>query len=678
MAEEATCTAKVDFFAAAAAAVEKKKSSSAHERAKRSERPSKKGGEGEADGAGAVKPEKKKRADPLATKLLKKWKRKGSNKSTFFVATKDERRLRCQLCGKEVGTKSDTIKKHIAGQKHQELQAKKVEAAKTQPKLEELERLKQEREEAGRRRDRDAVGTAHRRRILATLIEHGIPPGRLYGDLKELLEEAREFRISIGYPQDLVRDHLPALIADHDKKLRGALKGKLVSFFADASPRFAEAFVVGVRWCEVDFTIRQEVVDFQLFSQPLTGNDYTGLVMKAFETVGIPRENVLAGLTDRAATNGVLARNLEPVLPRYIHSYCMAHAMDGLCKVFACATLDKFFLGWNKTFGKSGAARRVFRELTGENFVRKHKIRWGSMFDQVVQVCRVYGKIGDVVAAVRKEGYSPKGSAKLAGAVEGNLSNESHLAMELAVFRDVGKHFREANLLFQGDGFLAPFVYNKILSLNAVFSGIGSGRAAQELPSVAAIITAAANPKKDVMWVEAKNVLTPAWTKYNSLFNAGVEDGEAKVSFLPMMRLFRFAQLFHPRFSQVWINRTEKPLSLAVELALPDLKRLLGDLLCQDMMAEWQELLNLYADLREATNLSPAELLYFWSANRNKVPAWAHAARIFCLLLPSSGAAERAFSIWRTSVGDQQTVTLEDRQKVTMQVKFSNMISPGK
>jgi hypothetical protein len=124
----------------------------------------------------------------------------------------------------------------------------------------------------------------------------------------------------------------------------------------------------------------------------------------------------------------------------------------------------------------------MFRELTGEKFVRKHKIRWGSMFDQVVQVCRVYGKIGAVVAAVRKEGYSPKGTAKLVEAVEGNLSNESHLALELAVFRDVGKHFREANLLFQGDGFLARCVHQDPVIERCVFwnwLGAGCSRASQ-------------------------------------------------------------------------------------------------------------------------------------------------------------------------------------------------------
>ncbi len=283
--EASSVPPEVDFIARVAAAAEKKKSQKTHDRAKRSERPSlKEGVTGEAEGA--VKPEKKKKTDPLAEKLLKKWKRKGNDMSTFFVAADDQRRLRCQLCGTEIATKRDTVKAHVVGKKHQDLQAKKVEEAEMQPKLEELERLKKEREEAGRRRERDAVGTAHRRRVLKMLIKHGIPPGRLYDDLKELLEEPREFRISLGYPQDLVRDHLPALIEDHDKQLRGVLKGKLVSYFADASPRFAEAFVVGVRWCEEDFTIRQEVVDFQLFDQPLTGNDYTGLVMKAFELVG--------------------------------------------------------------------------------------------------------------------------------------------------------------------------------------------------------------------------------------------------------------------------------------------------------------------------------------------------------------------------------------------------------
>jgi hypothetical protein len=50
---------------------------------------------------------------------------------------------------------------------------------------------------------------------------------------------------------------------------------------------------------------------------------------------------------------------------------------------------------------------------------------------------------------------------------------------------------------------------------------------------VAAIITAARNPNKDLMWTEAKAVLEPPYNKYNNLFNKGVNDGEAKVSAFP-------------------------------------------------------------------------------------------------------------------------------------------------
>jgi hypothetical protein len=118
-------------------------------------------------------------------------------------------------------------------------------------------------------------------------------------------------------------------------------------------------------------------------------------------------------------------------------------------------------------------------------------------------------------------------------------------------------------------------------------------------------------------------------------------------------------------------------LNLAEEMKLEDLRRVLGAQLCDDMVVEFPSLLVLYASLQDATSLNPEELLAFWSRNAHHVPAWACAARIFCLIQPSSAAAERAFSVWRTSVDDQQVVTLEDRQKLTMQIKFSNTISPG-
>jgi hypothetical protein len=99
--------------------------------------------------------------------------------------------------------KSDTIEDHVKSKKHQEKQKKAAEAVKTQPRLNELEELKKAREEAVRQSERNLRGKEHRRRVLMMLLRHGIPPGRLYGDLKELLEEAREFRISVGYPEDL-------------------------------------------------------------------------------------------------------------------------------------------------------------------------------------------------------------------------------------------------------------------------------------------------------------------------------------------------------------------------------------------------------------------------------------------------------------------------------------------
>ncbi len=590
--------------------------------------------------------------------------------------TTDPRKLQCKLCGNEFATKSDTVEGHLKSQRHSDGLRKEEEKAKSQPKIEDLPKIREEKKEEAVRRERDIVASAHRRRVLVMCMQHGISPECLHSDLKELLEEERPFRIALGHQTDLVRAHLPTLIDEHMRGLRTTLTGKLVAYFADASPRFDEAFVVGVRWCEANFVIRQEVVDFRLFQEPLTGKDYSCLVLSGLESVGIGRDSVIAGLTDRAATNGVLAQTLASTMPRYLHSFCMAHAMDSLLKKFACPVLKNFLLAWNKTFGKSSSARYVFKRVTQENFVRTHQIRWGATYDQVVQVSRIYGKLQQIVDEMASSGYALKGVVKLKAATHGYLSNESDLALELATFRDAGRHFRELNLLFQGDGFLSPFVYGKIMDVNATFNSIQSGRAAQNLPSVAAVIAAATRLSKENMWVDAKKILNPAWVELNGLFNKGELRGEAKVSFLPMMKLFRFAQLFHPRFCQLWINRVERPLSLDEELANTDLRRVLGAGLCDRLKTEFASLAVLYADFTEATNLNPAELLTFWSEKSSTVPAWAEAARVFVLLQPSSAAAERAFSVWRTRVSELQTTMLEDRQKLTMQLNCSTTISP--
>jgi hypothetical protein len=60
---------------------------------------------------------------------------------------------------------------------------------------------------------------------------------------------------------------------------------------------------------------------------------------------------------------------------------------------------------------------------------------------------------------------------------------------------------------------------------------------------------------------------------------------------------------------------------------------------------------------------------------RDKVPAWRSDFHFASAVKCCRGAS---FSIRRTSVDDQQTSTLEDRQKLTIQVKVGNTISPEK
>jgi hypothetical protein len=470
-----------------------------------------------------------------------------------------------------------------------------------------------------------------------------------------------------------VKDHLGTLIEQHLHWLRGEIRGQKLTVICDASPRFAEAFVVVVRWVTDEFIIRQEIGDFQLFDSPLCGKDYTSLVLNTVEALGSNRKMIVSGATDRASTNGVLASGLEGCIPNYQHSWCMAHVFDGLGKELKCLSLFAFLKVWNKTFSKSPGARGVFYGLAKEAWKRKHKIRWGSTFDQVLQIQRLWASIPRLIALLKMEKVAVKQTLKLAELFESNQSVHSDLSLQVNLYADVVRRFREANLLIQGDGFLAPFANDCLTKILEMFNGISDNRMAQTLPNVAAAISAAPvgqNPA--VLWANVRTIINPAYLKFKALFLDCSVDGEAKVSFAKPKLLFRFAQLFHPTFTTRWINRASNRLNIQEQFGVEGVIAVLGELV-PGMMDEFPRLLEDYATEMSFGRpaMSPDELQAFWKARRTKFPSWFAGARRFALICPSSCAAERAFSVWRTLIGDLETQALEDRQKYSVQKGYS-------
>jgi hypothetical protein len=554
--------------------------------------------------------EKEGKSKNKAKKLLNRMSVEAEYKNALVVleaATYDPDRVHCTLCRNDFQAKRDTLIDHLKRKKHVRLALPSTAVSPSgQQTVASMFGFKEE-----------AVNPAlmHRCRVVKVFLQSGISVDKIEGELKNLLEEARPQALSLGHYSNLVRDHLPSLVLDHSEWLASVLKGKKLCLIADASPRFAEGFVVVTRWIEHDFSIRQEILDFKLFDSPLKGLDYVHCVLEAIDSAQIKRVNVATGATDRAATNGVLASNLISFIPKYQHSWCLAHVFDGLGKQLACPTLMLFLKCWSKVFSKSPGARDIFHSLAKEAWTRKHRIRWGSAYDQVLQVQRFWPQLGVLVANLKLAKVAEEGTKKLALLLADQTTTYCDLALELNMYADVVRRFREANLLLQGDGFLAPFVNETLGKVLEMFNGIADHRLVQTLPNVAVcIMNAPEHVNRPALWSKVKQMINPAYSKFRAIFLDVALDGEAKVSFAKPKVLFRFAQLFHPHVAVKWMNRPgDQTLVISTQFKVPEVVEILGSELITRMESEWRSLVEEYGSFLSngPPFLNPAELREF-------------------------------------------------------------------
>ena len=64
--------------------------------------------------------------------------------------------------------------------------------------------------------------------------------------------------------------------------------------------------------------------------------------------------------------------------------------------------------------------------------------------------------------------------------------------------------------------------------------------------------------------------------------------------------------------------------------------------------------------------------LTWWKIHENDLPLWAKACKMVLLVQPSSGAAERVFSILEASFSKQQCKSLEDYVELSVMIQYNN------
>jgi len=217
------------------------------------------------------------------------------------------------------------------------------------------------------------------------------------------------------------------------------------------------------------------------------------------------------------------------------------------------------------------------------------------------------------------------------------------LLVEMAVYCDAGKTLCELTYTLEGDGLLLHLAYDALIRVQEHLHEIVAGRAG--LQNTAAVATRLAAPgdrqEQGRLFQHALKCIQPAGAYLDKLLSTHL---------LQTMQVLKAARLVSPAF--VWRTR---PTAADVDA--------LRAFACVDQgdICQMQEELAQYTRLVLETNEEVRQDIQQWfQAHQVALPGWARMAKRVFTMQPSSAAAERVFSRFNNTFGDQQTAALED------------------
>ena len=293
--------------------------------------------------------------------------------------------------------------------------------------------------------------------------------------------------------------------------------------------------------------------------------------------------------------------------------------------------------------------------------------RWNAKQAQAEQVATHFAQVPAVVAAIKKQGLCKETLPNLEQSLQGHLLVGSDLQLELAARMDAGAPFAKITKQLEGSGFLAPFVVYYTMELRQIVSSVVLAQDADgALPNVAALLRKLPDHmNKRAKWGQVKALLKPGFDYgWKVMGGGGVDEEGGKYS----MDIFKFAQLFHPSQSNALLVESGR-IDFEDLTALPDVQRFLGDALCRELVGDADKLMKCHRAHLDKW-LNPEELLQYWKEHQSEMGSWAGAARKVALLLPNSCLAERAGSIVRSRISDQQGAMLDETFETYCRLAF--------
>ena len=548
-------------------------------------------------------------------------------------------KLFCTACREELALKLSIIRGHIASSKHttgkDRLHSRKAQERDIAMSLETYNSEVHARGETLPESHR-----VYRVKALMTFLRAGVPLNKIE-HFRPLLEE---HAYSLG-GRRAISDLIPFVLQSERTKLKEEITGREVSVIFDGTTHLGEAMAVVLRFVNTEWQIEQRLVRLMLLSKSMTGEEIARELIVVLSTgLGIGPEMLIAAMRDRAAVNGAAMRTVKVLYPNVLDVGCFSHTIDNAGRHFSTPILDEFMRCWLALFSHSPKARLLWKARTGRSMRSHSSTRWWSKWEVMEQLLVSFGDVKAFLDDNQDIGLSTR--TKLLDILN-DAARIGLLQIELAAVIDAGAPLVKATYNLEGDGALVWQCHDQISTvLNAITTS--------HHPNVTAIVARVTGGNR-VAYQQgiayAGKCVKGAQDYFRQKMNGELKD---------QVLAFKAAKFFWPqRAVDLGLTSTD----LDSLLAFPFFSTAVTD----GLKEELPQYLTLAADASH--EIDPLE---WWKCHETDLPKWSRAARQVVLVQPSSAAAERVFSILKSSFGDQQTQALEDYIEASVQLQYNH------
>lgn len=503
---------------------------------------------------------------------------------------------------------------------------------------------------------------AHRLRrfnVVKTIMEAGIPIHKI-DKLRNLLEDSNYSLTDSSHMAKLI----PLVHTETFSHLSAAVKGQDIGCIFDGASRQGELICVVARWVQEEtavplrWKVVQKLVRLHHCPVAVTGDELARILNDAISLrMGIPPSNIFSATHDRASVNRLGIAGLAPLWNQCFPIPCFAHLIDDAGPTFDCPSADAFMDIWHGIFAHSCHAKALFKELYDTTVQSYSETRWWSWWENVRQVAMLFPQITEffqvhLLSTKMCPAYQKRGSVYLHPG-ERNRA----LRVELAVYQDVAEMMVKTTYNLEGDGPLVFDVYDQLIALKAHIDNPRTPTTDAVLVKIEEELNGTADDELFLLCARPHECIAPVQQYFQEKWR---EEAAA-------LEFFKIARWFSPVHASA-MGITERTVR---DFATNFADR--GKPLIPWLAAEVPGLLEdlpVYVDCYTTTSEN-VDLMIWWPAQRARLRTFAKCAKRLTLAQPTSGAAERVFSVYRRQFSCLQAAALEETLETSVMLEYN-------